>query len=1251
MSSSTIASTTSSLPTPTTDVVEEIISTIGSQTTRLPNGALTTIARLTTIIQTSIPTSLPIPTTTASTNSTGPNLGFNLDNDPQSKQAEKFVGISVQALLATMSGAFALFVIQTAIFLIIRRRLARIYEPRTYMVPERKKTVAPPKGWFSWLPAMLTTRDPEYISKSGLDAFCFLRFLRMMLKICIMQAVLIIPIMLPLNATGGMDKDPDVPVQGLDKLSWGNISRQKAERRTAALLMAIYAIGVVLYVTYDEMRGYVRLRQAYLTSPQHRLRASATTVLVTSIPKKWMTYDEMINLYDILPGGLKNVWLNRDYSELVEKIEMREWLAKKLEEAETNLIKLCVKKHFKKVKKEKGKKAARAAVEDGVEMVEGLTKGTPDGWGFQGHRHSHAPSDPFQTPMIQQTIPEDEALDHELKTGGEGMQKEDSTETRETFQKEDGDHELDPKDFEYREDPPEALWRKYIQPKERETMRVPVASWMPSLPLIGRKVDVIYYCRQKLAILNEDIPKEQASPEKFPLMNSAFLQFQSQIAAHMACQATNHHVPLRMAPRYLEVAPNDVIWENLHMRWWDRYLRYGASNAAVAGLILAWSVPMVFVASLSQISHLANLVPWLAFLQDAPKWLLSVIQGLLPPLLLSILTAVLLPLLLQTLGRYSGLPTRTAADRTVQNWYFAFLFITVFFVVSVSSALFGTIKDFVRDPVSIPTKLAATLPRASNFFFSYLLVQALGISGGALLQIAPLFLYYIIGPLFNRTPRAKWTQAKDLKFVTWGTFFPLYTNFGVISITYSVIAPLSLFFASMVFGLFWLVYRYNLLYVMDYQVDSGGLYFPKAINHLYMGLYIMEICMTGLFLLVRDEHDEIYCLPHAIIMLVMFFLTIIFQRVMYTNFAPLLEYLPITLEDDADASDKEFARRYEERRRLLQEDPEGANQAAIEKIDEAHAHGDDDEPVADTSGRIGSEKEKEVLEGVERKSKPLKEETVEERAKRIMRKEKKKEEKRERRIAQGKPEEDEDSESSDSSDDDSDTDDEAHLKRPGTSHSKASTKASKKVKLGAITNALGINKIAAIGGIPAKALKKLPGIQLDLVGRLNELREAEDNSAPGESEAAKKKRRLEIARLVRQIRQDDYSDYTDVNDLRKHILEAAMPPAKPHYDDEEQQRMESKTRRLFAHIDDDLGDLTYEQREALMEQAYKHPCLVARQPAVWIPTDILGISTDEVRNTPPEVWISNKNAFLKFKTKVVFEGNPPDFGHRDLIDL
>ncbi|KAK6340517.1 hypothetical protein TWF696_008843 [Orbilia brochopaga] len=1186
---------------------------------------------------------------TANATATGnATISFNLNNDPSAAQAAKFIGISVQALLATMSGAFAFFIIQTGAFVVVRRRLARIYEPRTYMVPERKKTTAPPKGLFSWLPAMLTTRDPEYISKSGLDAFCFLRFLRMMLKICILQAVLIMPIMLPLNATGGMDKDPKVPVQGLDRLSWGNIAPNKQERRTAALLMAIYAIGVVLYVTYDEMRGFVRLRQAYLTSPQHRLRASATTVLVTSIPKKWMTYDEMINLYDILPGGLKNVWLNRDYSDLVEKIEQREWFAKKLEEAETNLIKKCMKRHLKQVRKEKGRKAA-AHVEDGVEMMEGITKGTPDGYGFQGHRHSHTPrppSNPFQSPTLShppiEEKPEEEEDDEQEgrevtveeekadAAAAADMARGDSAESGDSYRKV-AEEVMDPQDFQYQEDPPEALWRKYLQPKDRETMRVPVAKWMPSLPLIGRKVDVIYYCRQQLAILNEEIPKDQSRPEKFPLMNSAFLQFQSQIAAHMACQATNHHVPLRMSPRYLEVAPTDVLWENLHMKWWDRYLRYGASNAAIAGLILAWSVPMVFVASLSQISHLASLVPWLAFMLEAPKWVLSIIQGLLPPILLSVLTAVLLPLLLQTLARYSGLPTRTAADKTVQNWYFAFLFITVFFVVSVSSALFGTIKDFIRDPVSIPTKLAATLPRASNFFFSYLLVQALGISGGALLQVAPLLLYYVIGPIFNHTPRAKWSQAKNLKFVTWGTFFPLYTNFGVISIVYSVIAPLSLFFAGMVFGLFWLVYRYNLLYVMDYQVDSGGLYFPKAINHLYMGLYIMEICMTGLFLLVRNAEDELYCLPHAIIMLVMFFMTIVFQRVMYTNFAPLLEYLPLTLEDDADASDKEFARRYEERRALLQQDPTAANQAALEKIDEAHNAPDDLEPEPQTypTERLAAESS----------TKPLKDESVEERARK---KNKKK-----------KEEGHQDSDSSDSSDySDSDSDeDELKFQRPGTSHSKASTKASKKAKLGAITNALGINKIAAIGGISAKALKKIPGIQMDLIHRLNDLRQEEDRQNPEESETAKKRRRLEIARLVRQIRQDDYSDYTDVNDLRRHILEAAMPPPQPHYDDEEQQRKEDKTRRLFANLDDDLGDLTYEQREALMEQAYKHPCLVARQPAVWIPTDALGISSDEIKHTPPEVWISNQNAYLKNRTRVVFEGNPPDFGHRDLIDL
>lgn len=88
----------------------------------------------------------------------------------------------------------------------------------------------------------------------------------------------------------------------------------------------------------------------------------------------------------------------------------------------------------------------------------------------------------------------------------------------------------------------DAVWKKYLDEKQRETMRLPIFgwAWMLSLPFVGAKVDTIDYCRKELARLNVEIEVDQKEPEKFPLMNSAFIQFNHQVAAHMACQAVRY---------------------------------------------------------------------------------------------------------------------------------------------------------------------------------------------------------------------------------------------------------------------------------------------------------------------------------------------------------------------------------------------------------------------------------------------------------------------------------------------------------------------------------------------------------------------------------------------------------------------------------------------------------------------------------------------------------------------------------------
>ena len=454
----------------------------------------------------------------------------------------------------------------------------------------------------------------------------------------------------------------------------------------------------------------------------------------------------------------------------------------------------------------------------------------------------------------------------------------------------------------------EPFWRRYIEPKDRETMRVPLLSptWCPSLPLIGKKADRIYWLRRELAKMNLEIEMDQNDVEKFPFMNSAFIQFNHQVAAHMACQAVSHHVPQHMAPRLVEISPDDVLWDNMSVKWWERYLRTGIVLAICVGLIVLYAVPVTFTSLLSKISTLAQL-PGLGWLKTIPDVVVNMIQGILPPVILAIILA-LVPIIFRVLVKQQGVATGTGKELGVQQWYFAFLFIQVFLIVTITGGILTFITNLAEAPNKVLNVLAQNLPKASNYFFSYLIVQALSNSASNLLQVGALAGWFLIAPMLDSTARAKWRRQTTLANVQWGTFFPPFTNFAVIGIVYSVIAPLILVFMLVIFSLFWIVYRYNVLYVYQFRIDTGGLLFPTAVNQLFVGLYVMELCLVGFFFIASNEKDQVVCFPQAIIMIIALLSTVLFQWLLNSAFRPLFQYLPITLEDEAVIRDEEFAK-------------------------------------------------------------------------------------------------------------------------------------------------------------------------------------------------------------------------------------------------------------------------------------------------------------------------------------------------------
>lgn len=96
-------------------------------------------------------------------------------------------------------------------------------------------------------------------------------------------------------------------------------------------------------------------------------------------------------------------------------------------------------------------------------------------------------------------------------------------------------------------------------------------------------------------------------------------------------------------------------------------------------------------------------------------------------------------------------------------------------------------------------------------------------------------------------------------------------------------------FATIGLYLFYFAYRYNLLYVNDAKVDTKGLVYPRALQHILTGCYLSIICLIGLF--------GIQAAPGPLVlMVILLILCVLYHISLQQALRPLLYYLPRSLE-------------------------------------------------------------------------------------------------------------------------------------------------------------------------------------------------------------------------------------------------------------------------------------------------------------------------------------------------------------------
>lgn len=100
--------------------------------------------------------------------------------------------------------------------------------------------------------------------------------------------------------------------------------------------------------------------------------------------------------------------------------------------------------------------------------------------------------------------------------------------------------------------------------------------------------------------------------------------------------------------------------------------------------------------------------------------------------------------------------------------------------------------------------------------------------------------------------------------------------------------------------MFYAVQRYNILNVSKSNLDTGGLIYPEALNQLFLGLYVMEIYLIGLFCLVRDDQNRFACLGQIMVISFIAILTLLYQRVVNQSYQSHFEHLSVCDEEEVD---------------------------------------------------------------------------------------------------------------------------------------------------------------------------------------------------------------------------------------------------------------------------------------------------------------------------------------------------------------
>ncbi|KAK4098574.1 DUF221-domain-containing protein [Parathielavia hyrcaniae] len=667
----------------------------------------------------------------------------------------------------------------------LRPRWKSLYLARRRHSDPQVGLPALPDTFFGWIPVLYKITEQQVLASAGLDAYVFLAFFRMSIRLFGVMFFFAAVVLEPINRHFVSGGKPDTgSAASFFFYQYATYQDELAELRGGPdalehdddnsfnrnmgylwsyLVFTYFFTALTLYFMEKETSKVIRVRQDYLGTQS---TITDRTFRLSGIPRELRTDEAIKELVQKLEiGKVESVTLCRNWAELDRLIQERQTVLAKLEEAWSVFL-------------------------------------------------SHKPL---------------KATQGRTNGGNESGLGNDSSEVLDGVDEEAGESDH--------------LLRGH-QARLMDWERPQTRFWYGFLRLQRRKTDAIDYFTEKLRQVDGKIVA--ARKKTYEPADLAFVTMDSIAACQMAIQALIDPHPGRLLTKPAP-APSDVVWKNTYAPLLSRRVRSVAVTVFVAILSVVWLIPVAFLASVLSICTINKFFPSFGGWLEEHEIARALVQTGLPTSVVSLLN-IAVPYLYDYLSYHQGMLSHgdIALSAISKNFFFTFFNIFLIFTVfGAVTSIFDVLRESLKDTTYIAYALARKIEGLSAFYTNFIMLQGLGLFPFRLLQFGSVAQY----PIYRmgaKTPR-DFAQLVQPPMFYYGFYLPTALLVFILCLVYSALRGgfLVLALGLAYFSLGYFTYKYQLLYAMDQPQHATGGAWRMICYRIMLGLFVFQLTMSG----------------------------------------------------------------------------------------------------------------------------------------------------------------------------------------------------------------------------------------------------------------------------------------------------------------------------------------------------------------------------------------------------------------------